>query len=70
LNQLKAKATERLKSEKGLYYRKKRGVDVEPVFANLKYNKGFKRFLLKGLSKTEIETGLLALAHNLAKRCA
>ncbi len=70
LNRLKAQATELLKSEKGLYYRKKRGVDVEPVFANIKYNKGFKRFLLKGLSKTEIETGLLALAHNLAKRCA
>lgn len=70
LNQLKARATELLKSEKGLYYRKKRGVDVEPVFANIKYNKGFKRFLLKGLCKTEIETGLLALAHNFAKRCA
>jgi len=70
LNQLKAQATKLLKSEKGLYYRKRRGVDVEPVFANIKYNKGFKRFLLKGLSKTAIETGLLALAHNFAKRCA
>ena len=68
LKDYKSKATELLKSEKGLYYRSKRGVDVEPVFGNIKYNKGFRRFLLKGIDKTEIETGLLALAHNLAKR--
>ena len=68
LTHYKSKATELLKSEKGLYYRRKRGVDVEPVFGNLKYNKGFKRFLLRGIEKTEIEIGLLALAHNLAKR--
>ena len=68
LAKCKSKATELLKSEKGIYYRSKRGVDVEPVFGNIKYNKGFRRFLLKGIDKTEIETGLLALAHNLAKR--
>jgi len=67
LTHYKSKATELLKSEKGLYYRRKRGIDVEPVFGNIKYNKGFKRFWLKGIEKTEIETGLLALAHNLAK---
>jgi transposase len=67
LTNYKSKATELLKSEKGLYYRKKRGVDIEPVFGNIKYNKGFKRFYLKGKDNTEIETGLLALAHNLAK---
>lgn len=67
LVRLKHKATELLKSEKGLFHRSKRGVDVEPVFANIKHNKGFKRFMLKGIRKTETETGLLALAHNLAK---
>jgi transposase len=70
LNRLKARASELLKSEKGIYHRKKRCADVEPVFANIKYNKGFKRFLLRGLKKTEIETGLLAIAHNLAKSVA
>lgn len=70
LNYLKSKASELLKSEKGIYHRKKRCADVEPVFANIKYNKGFKRFLLGGLKKTEIETGLLAIAHNLAKSVA
>jgi transposase len=69
-NQLKQKATERLKTEKGIYYRKKRPADVEPVFGNIKYNKNFKRFLLKGIDKTEIEWGLLSIAHNLKKIAA
>jgi hypothetical protein len=67
LQRLKQQANARLKSEKGIMYRKRRAADVEPVFANLKHNKNFKRFMLKGIIKVEIETGLLALAHNLAK---
>lgn len=69
-NILKQKASERLKTETGIYYRRKRPVDVEPVFGNIKYNKNFKRFLLKGIEKTEIEWGLLCLAHNLKKIAA
>jgi len=45
-------------------------VDVEPVFGNIKHNKGFKRFNLRGRKKVEVETGLLALAHNLKKVAA
>ena len=45
----------------------KRCWDVEPVFAQLKHNKNFKRFNLRGTKKVEIETGLLAIAHNLKK---
>jgi transposase len=67
---LKQQAHERLKTEKGIYYRKRRPVDVEPVFGNIKSNKNFKRFLLKGIDKTEIEWGLLCLAHNLKKLAA
>jgi transposase len=70
LRKLKQQADERLKSEQGIAYRKRRPADVEPVFANIKHNKNFKRFMLKGLDKVEIETGLLALAHNLAKLAA
>jgi transposase len=70
LQKYKELATQLLTSEQGRYYRSKRGVDVEPVFANIKSNKGFRRFLLAGLSKTEIEFGLLALAHNLKKWAA
>jgi transposase len=67
---LKEAATQRLLSEKGIYYRKKRPADVEPVFGNIKFNKNFKRFSLKGIDKTEIEWGLLCIAHNLKKIAA
>lgn len=69
-HQLKQKAYERLKTEQGIYYRKRRPADVEPVFGNIKSNKNFKRFLLKGITKTEIEWGLLCIAHNLKKIAA
>ena len=67
---LKQQAHDRLKTEKGIFYRKKRPTDVEPVFGNIKHNKHFKRFLLKGIDKTEIEWGLLCIAHNLKKIAA
>lgn len=67
LRNFKHKVKERLNTEQGTRYRKKRAWDVEPVFAHIKHNRGFKRFLLKGLSKTEVEIGLLSIAHNLKK---
>lgn len=70
LRQLRQKANKNLLSEIGIVHRKKRPADVEAVFGHIKHNKGFKRFMLKGLEKVEIETGLLALAHNLAKIAA
>lgn len=48
-------------------HRKKRSIEVEPVFGMFKQNMGFRRFLLKGLDKVGIEFGLLALAHNQKK---
>ena len=70
LNRLKEKAREKLLSEKGIAHRKQRPWDVEAVFGNIKQNKGFKRFALRGLRKVEIEIGLIAMAHNLAKLAA
>jgi transposase len=67
LNELKKQANERLLSEKGIAHRKKRCADVEPVFGNIKQNKGFKRFLMRGLDNVIVEFGLLALGHNIAK---
>jgi len=61
------KARELLLSEEGIKHRKQRPADVEPVFGNIKQNKGFKRFMLKGKDKVEIEAGLLSIAHNLKK---
>jgi transposase len=66
----KNKADENLTSELGIYYRKRRPVDVEPVFANIKNNHSFRRFMLRGKKKVTIETGLLAIAHNLRKKAA
>lgn len=56
-----------LHSEEGLYYRRKRPVEVEAVFGQMKSNNRFTRFTLKGFSKIEIEFGLMALGHNLRK---
>lgn len=70
LEALKERARKNLTSERGIYYRRRRGVEVESVFANIKHNKGFRRFALRGMVKTEIETGLIALAHNIAKMAA
>lgn len=67
---LKQKAEKRLKSKRGVQKRKQRCFDTEPVFANIKHNHNFKRFMLRGKEKVAIETGLLALAHNLRKKAA
>ena len=56
-----------LSSRKGIKLRKQRCHDVEPVFAELKHNKNFKRFMLRGKTKVEVEIGILAIAHNLKK---
>lgn len=65
--ELRTKARDKLLSEKGKIHRKQRPVDVEPVFAMIKHNSGFKRFMLRGIDKVNIEFGLIAIAHNLKK---
>lgn len=67
LNKLKAQAKELLLSDEGIFHRKKRPVEVEAVFGILKQNHGFRRFMLRGMEKVSIETGLMALAHNIRK---
>lgn len=70
LNRLKKKSNKNLLSEQGVFHRKKRCADVEPVFANIKNNHHFRRFMLRGTEKVNIEAGLLAIAHNLRKKAA
>lgn len=70
LNRLKGKADKRLKTKRGIEKRKQRCFDTEPVFANIKQNHHFKRFMLRGINKVTVETGLLAIAHNLRKKVA
>lgn len=63
----KQKARENLMSEKGKELRGRRCTEVEQTFGQLKWNKRFKRYLLRGIEKVTVETGLLALAHNFQK---
>jgi len=53
-----------LESEEGIERRKQRW---KAVFGNIKQNKGFRRFMLRGLEKVNIEVGLLAIAHKLQR---
>jgi transposase len=70
LERHKEKTRKLLLSQEGLIKRKQRTADVEPVFAQLKHNNGFRRFSLKGIQKVELEFGLMALGHNLRKKIA
>uniref|UniRef100_UPI00406CEB6A transposase n=1 Tax=Paenibacillus sp. FSL L8-0340 TaxID=2954685 RepID=UPI00406CEB6A len=38
------------------------------MFGQLKNNRGFRRFLLRGMEKVTLEVGWLSLAHNLLKQ--
>jgi len=67
LNRHKQQARDNLWSLRGIRMRKKRGVDVEPVFGHIKTCRGFQRFMLRSLAKVNIEFGLLAIAHNIKK---
>jgi transposase len=67
LIRLKYKARTLLLSEQGIAKRKQRCWDVEAVFGNIKQNMNFKRFMLRGIDKVNVEIGLIAMAHNLKK---
>ena len=56
-----------VKNKRGIEKRKQRCYD-EPVFANIKHNHLFKRFLHRGIKKVSVETGLVAIAHNLRRK--
>lgn len=63
----KEKARQRLNSEEGVVKRATRSTDVETPFGDIKYNRGHRRFILRGLEKVNIEFLLLCIAHNLKK---
>lgn len=64
---LKESTRQRLTSEKGVKLRSRRGWEVESVFGLIKYNRKFRRFMLRGLQKVRTELGLLSLAHNIIR---
>ena len=70
LQEMRKRARERLTSPEGVRLRSQRPIEVEAVFGRLKHNWGFRRFLLRGKDKVNIEWGLLSIAHNIAKVAA
>ena len=63
-------AREMLRSEEGYLLAVRRMTEPESVFGQLKNNRGFRRFLLRGIEKVTLEVGWLSLAHNLLKQAA
>ncbi|MUT68013.1 transposase, partial [Paenibacillus sp. NEAU-GSW1] len=59
---------EQLKSEDGHALSVRRMHEPESVFGQIKNNRGFRRFLLRGLPKVSLEVGWLSLAHHLLKK--
>jgi transposase len=54
-------------SEKGRKEYQKRMHTVEPVFGNIKFNLGFKQFLVRGITKVKGEFSLMCIVHNIKK---
>jgi hypothetical protein len=46
---------------------KRRQSTVEPVFGQIKHNRGFRQFFLRGLANVEAEWSLICTTHNLLK---
>ena len=67
LETYKQQARKNLKSETGIQLRKKRGVEIESCFGDIKHNMEFRRFHLRGLQKVKTEWNMVAMAHNLRK---
>jgi hypothetical protein len=67
LSEYRTKAREMLTSERGLFHRSKRPIEVEAVFGQLKSNNKFSRFTLRKMEKVNIEFGLMSIGHNLRK---
>ncbi|WP_143191725.1 transposase, partial [Paenibacillus sp. P46E] len=63
-------AREILRSKEGYGLAVRRMTEPESVFGQLKNNRGFRRFLLRGMEKVTLEVGWLCLAHNLLKQAA
>lgn len=66
-NAFRANARKILDSPEGERLRKRRSVEVESVFGNIKSNYGVNRFSLRGLDKVTMEWGLHSIAHNMRK---
>ena len=67
LREYKRKVRERLTSEEGLRMRKRRPVEPEAVFGQIKYNKAYNRFRHQSQEKVAMDFAVFAIAFNLLK---
>lgn len=63
---LRAHSKKMKRSENRDHYRKRSGI-VEPVFAQIKENQGFRRWTVKGIQNVQAQWDLLCTAYNLKK---
>ena len=61
------KMKKRIDSPEGRLLYGRRFATVEPVFGNLRYNKGLDRFTLRGKKKVDVQWKLFCLVHNIEK---
>jgi hypothetical protein len=62
-----ARMKRKIDSEEGRRRYGERFATVEPVFGNLRYNKGLDRFTLRGRTKVDAQWKLFCLVHNIEK---
>jgi transposase len=67
LRYFRQQARNNLLSEQGKALRIQRNIEVESVFGQIKHNRHFRRFSLRGLEKVKTEWGLVCIAHNMRK---
>ena len=57
----------KIRSDEGYNLYKKRMKIVEPVFGNIKWNKGFRKFNLRGIKKANAQFLIMCCVHNIEK---
>lgn len=67
LEKFKAVAKANLSTDKGIELRRRRGFEIETIFAETKHNRRFRRFSLRGFPKATAETALMFVSHNIKK---
>ena len=63
----KSEATERITADEGNILRQNHSIQVEGAFGIVKQDRGFRRLLTRGKTKTETKFFLLAFAFNINK---
>ena len=69
LQEYKKEARARLSSEEGIKHRKRRNVEPEAVFGQMKSDMGYERFRHFGLAKVFMDLAFFAIAFNIKKLC-